>query len=86
MANQDIETGSEHKKYFVAAVFIVLIALILAVKMQSSNKNSDCGSIEEQKARDDCHHALAHETFNRSGCSKIYDNETKEHCFGHVPE
>lgn len=76
---------SEHKKYFVMAVFIVLIALILTMKMLSSNKNNDCGSIDEQKARDDCYHALAHETLNRSICSRISDSEEKEHCFGHIP-
>jgi len=35
---------------------------------------------------DDCWHSLAHQTFNNTYCNKIKDNETKEHCFEHIPE
>ena len=40
-----------------------------------------CSSLDS----DDCWHALAHQTLNNTYCNKIKDNETKEHCFEHIP-
>ncbi len=37
-------------------------------------------------ADDDCWHALAHQTLNRTYCLKIIDDEPKEHCLEHIPE
>lgn len=40
-----------------------------------------CSSLDN----DDCWHSLAHQTLNNTYCNKIKDNETKEHCFEHIP-
>ena len=45
-------------------------------------------SVEKCSAldNDDCWHSLAHQTLNNIYCNKIKDNETKEHCFEHIPK
>ena len=46
-------------------------------------------SVSEEKCEqegDDCWHVLAHQTFNKTYCLKIIDNETRRHCFEHIPE
>ncbi len=40
-----------------------------------------CSSLDN----DDCWHSLAHQTLNNTYCNKIKDDETKEHCFEHIP-
>lgn len=72
------------------AIFIILVILVANVVMVGSSlrsrQNENCGAITNTDKRDDCWHALAHQTLDRKICENITNNETKEHCFEHIPQ
>jgi len=66
------------------SAFIVLVPLFFGLYKTISGysvSSEKCSSLDS----DDCWHALAHQTLNNTYCNKIKDNETKEHCFEHIP-
>lgn len=70
--------------YATIAIVIVIAAAIIIAVSSYGNKSHDCTTVTDSAERNDCYHALAHETFNVSFCSYISDNETMEHCLSHV--
>lgn len=75
-----------NRKHIMFFVITGIIAIALFFVVMSSSQNKDCDSISDQSLKNDCYHALAHETNNKAVCDKISDSEKKEHCLGHVPE
>jgi len=75
-----------NKLYLIAALFLGLVIVISGIMMAVNNQNKNCDLINNQKAKDDCYHALAHETTNKAICDKISDTEETNHCFAHVPD
>ena len=66
------------------SVFLVLAMLFFGLYKTISGYSvsfEKCSSLDN----DDCWHSLAHRTLNKTYCNKIKDNETKEHCFEHIP-
>ena len=79
-----------NKQFVVLVAIIGIIAIAIFLIIMFSNKkfdsqNKDCDLIINNNTRDDCYHALAHETNNKTICNKVSDSEKKEHCFGHIP-
>ena len=65
--------------------FLILVLLFFTLYKTISRYSvsvEKCSSLDN----DDCWHSLAHQTFNKEYCLKIVDNETREHCFEHIPE
>lgn len=64
-------------------IFIILGYIILkpSISVYSNLSEEKCDSLG-----DDCWHSLAHQTFNKTYCFNIRDNETKEHCLEHMPD
>lgn len=73
-----------NKKYLILFAVIILVATLIFFIISSKNQNKNCGSITDQKARDDCYHSLAHSTNNRTLCNYILDDGEKGHCLGHI--
>lgn len=78
-------------KFIISFAVIILIFLIAFMFVKTliiqgfSVSEQKCSSLSGSNA-DDCWHSLAHQTFNRTYCLKIVDNETEEHCLKHTPE
>ena len=72
-----------------ASTILITLLAVMVIKTLMINEFSvseeKCVSMNGSYA-DDCWHSLAHQTFNNTYCNKIKDNETKEHCFEHIPE
>ena len=68
-------------------IILIFVFLILAVLFSALYKIISGYSVSEEKCAeintDDCWHSLAHQTFNKSFCYKIKDNELIEHCLKH---
>ena len=81
----------EKSKLIILLAVIVLIFLIAFMSIKTltiqgfSVSEEKCSSLADNNA-DDCWHSLAHQTLNNTYCNKIKDNETKEHCFTHIPD
>ena len=77
----------ENKKRIFVLVIIFLIIPIISFGYIKLSGYSIL-SIEkcETSNTDDCWHALAHQTLNSNFCNNIINNETKEHCFEHIPK
>jgi len=77
-------------KLYTFLIFFVVLVGIVALFAYLKPKISLYSTLTIQKCdnlrTDDCWHALAHQTLNSTYCLKITDNETREHCFEHVPE
>ncbi|MBS3056163.1 MAG: hypothetical protein J4473_01875 [Candidatus Aenigmarchaeota archaeon] len=75
-----------NKKYLILLVVIFFVITLIFIALLSNNQNKDCDPISDQNTRNDCYHTFAHETGNKTVCSKISDSEKKEHCSVHIPE
>ncbi len=67
-------------------IILIFAFLIIALLFFALYKTMSGYSVSEEKCKnegDDCWHSLAHQTFNKSFCYKIKDNEVKEHCLKH---
>ena len=73
------------RKYLLFFAIIVIVAIASFFVVMSSNQNKNCDAVNDQNMKNDCYHAFAHETNNKTICNKIADTEKKEHCFGHIP-
>ena len=73
----------------VILISIILIFLVITMLSFGLYKTISGYSVSFAKCSsldtDDCWHALAHQTLDNTYCNKIKDNETKEHCFEHIP-
>ena len=73
----------------VTLIAIILVLMVFAMLFFSLYKTISGYSVSVEKCRsldnDDCWHSLAHQTLNYTYCNKIKDNETKKHCFEHIP-
>ena len=69
---------------FAFIVFTILFFGLYKTISGYSVSFEKCSSLSESSA-DDCWHSLAHQTLDNKYCNKIKDNETKEHCFEHIP-
>ena len=82
-----------NKKYKIfAMLFVFLIVAVLSliylkplIAASASLSEEKCSSFQGIQG-DDCWHALAHQTLNGKFCKNINDNETREHCFEHIPK
>lgn len=81
----------EKSKFIILLAVITLFFLIAFMSIKTltiqgfSISEQRCSSLTGNNA-DDCWHSLAHQTLNKTYCNKIIDNETREHCFEHIPE
>ncbi len=78
----------ENKNLMIIA-FVILLAILLIFLVYFTINPNLFNSVSAEKCTeintDDCWHSLAHQTLNNTYCNKIQDNETKEHCFEHIP-
>ncbi len=75
-------------KLKIVVVLSVLLVFILLGYTILKPSISAYSSLSEEKCEpldDKCWHSLAHKTLNNTYCNKIKDNETKGHCFEHIP-
>jgi len=69
------------------AMFLIFIIISLGYILLKPDIFGHSVSEEEcEHGGDDCWHSLAHQTFNKTYCLKIVDNETREHCLEYIPE
>ena len=70
-------------------IILIFTFLVLSLLFFSLYKTISGYSVSIEKCSsldsDDCWHSLAHQTLNNTYCNKIKDNDTKEHCFEHIP-
>lgn len=70
---------------FMIALTLLLIYIKPVVLAHASISEEKCSSFQGVQS-DDCWHSLAHQTLNSKFCDNINDNETREHCFEHIPK
>lgn len=80
--------NKNHRLWAVPLAFLIVTMLFLVylkpVIFGSPLSEEKCSSFQGVQG-DDCWHSLAHQTLNSKFCDNINDNETREHCLGHIP-